>query len=115
MKMLFERGNVNKGQILPFSVARDESYSLDIARLLLDLGALVNKRMYEDDPYSWALYKVTGLGTPLHQAAADGRIGVVSLLLRQGADRTIRDTRGKTALELAEENGHETVVKILRN
>jgi ankyrin repeat protein len=38
----------------------------------------------------------------------------VKILLRAGADRSIRDHQGKTALELAVAAGHRAVVELLR-
>lgn len=39
--------------------------------------------------------------TALHWAAYNGRVEVVSLLLENGADATMRDANGKTALSLS--------------
>jgi uncharacterized protein len=51
--------------------------------------------------------------TLLMWAAAYGREAVVSLLLAQGADRRLKDRRGKTAKEMAQEGGHAGVVAML--
>lgn len=59
----------------------------------------------------------TGL-TPLHAAARMGHQGVVEWLVGQGADLQACDQRGpwrgKTALAVAEEHGHEEVADFLR-
>jgi len=55
-----------------------------------------------------------GLRTTLHKVAKNGRKKVVSLLLERRADRTIRDTLGKTTVGLAEAEEHEDVVTLLR-
>jgi ankyrin repeat protein len=54
-----------------------------------------------------------GTGAPLRQAAAAGHLTVVQYLLDKGADRNLTDADGKTALDLARENGHQVVFRIL--
>ena len=46
-------------------------------------------------------------------AAAYGREDSVQLLLSHGADRGLRDNRGKTAVDMAREAGHANVVALL--
>lgn len=50
----------------------------------------------------------------LHVAAAYGKASVVGLLLANGADINALDARGKTPLQLADENGAEDVARLLR-
>jgi len=52
--------------------------------------------------------------TPLHGAARLGRTQMVRMLLGLGAEVEIVDCNGRTALDLAEEKGHQDVVDILR-
>ena len=42
-----------------------------------------------------------GRGTPLHEAARAGQVEIVQILLRAGADISIRDAQGSTPLDLA--------------
>ena len=42
-----------------------------------------------------------GDDTPLHRAALAGNVGDVRVLIRQGADVSARDDRGRTPLQLA--------------
>jgi ankyrin repeat protein len=48
-------------------------------------------------------------------AAAEGQLEVVRHLLDHGADRSLEDTDGDTALTFARQNGHAEVVKLLEN
>jgi ankyrin repeat protein len=51
--------------------------------------------------------------SPLHEAARGGHLETVQILIAAGADRATRDRDGRTAGELAAENGHAAVGKLL--
>jgi ankyrin repeat protein len=51
--------------------------------------------------------------TPLHVAALCGQVDVARLLLENCADPSIRDREGRTPLDLARENDHEDVAKVI--
>jgi hypothetical protein len=51
--------------------------------------------------------------TLLMWAAAYGHEATVRLLLEQGADRNLKDNRGKTAADMAREGNHLAVAKLL--
>jgi hypothetical protein len=55
-----------------------------------------------------------GRGTPPHEAARSGHTRIIDTLLHAGADAEIRDADGKTALDLANDGGHEEAAEILR-
>ncbi|KAI5475650.1 hypothetical protein MNV49_001067 [Pseudohyphozyma bogoriensis] len=58
---------------------------------------------------------VDGYGyTPLHLAADRGHLKVVEVLVKAGADTSIKEEEGMTALELAEEAGHVEIATLLR-
>ncbi|KAK2969157.1 hypothetical protein RJ640_009916 [Escallonia rubra] len=74
----------------------------DCARLLLTSGARVDVRNIGDGD------------TPLHISAALGDEHMVKLLLQKGANKDIRNRIGKTAYDLAAENGHNRLFDALR-
>ncbi|GLD99970.1 hypothetical protein PINS_up008698 [Pythium insidiosum] len=51
--------------------------------------------------------------TPLHIAAANGKVGVVNLLIHSGADQDIVDDQGQSAFHVAAANGHTAVALVL--
>lgn len=51
--------------------------------------------------------------TALMQAADNGHIEVVEMLLQEGADAAVTNRDGKTAADLARVNGHVAIVKLL--
>lgn len=51
--------------------------------------------------------------TPLHVAAYAGNEAAAALLLSRGAERQARDRLGRTALEIAQEAGHQAMVRLL--
>ena len=52
--------------------------------------------------------------TPLIGTAADGKLAATKLLLGAGADKQAAHNRGRTPLDIATENGHLAVAKMLR-
>ena len=52
-------------------------------------------------------------GTPLHDAAWNGRKDVVQLLLDRGAEPNMRSLNGATPLSLALQNSHMDTANIL--
>ena len=50
---------------------------------------------------------------PLHVAAAFGHVEVVKVLVKSGADLTVRDDDGRSPLDLAKTNGHMKSVKYI--
>jgi ankyrin repeat protein len=61
---------------------------MEIIKLLLDAGADINQRAGDG-------------GTALHGAAGRGRNEVINLLVAKKADLTVKDTRGRTAADVA--------------
>jgi ankyrin repeat protein len=115
IELLFHWGaDIHSGQLLHFAAQRTDRCSLQVILFLLDHGAWINAVQYQNDPVGWAENKLLGMGTPLHVAAHFGNAEVVKLLLMHGADSSIRDSRSKTAIDIARDRGHSTVVQILQ-
>ena len=53
--------------------------------------------------------------TPLHWAADSGRVAVVRILLAAGADKTVKATDGRSALDMAKFREHTKVIELLGN
>jgi len=95
----------NPSRVAPIHSAaahRDPGRSLEMCRLLLEKGA---------DP----TLKQAGGWTPLHQAAAHGRMEVVELLLSRGADTEAVSDDDRTPAQMAEAKGHAEVRSRLEN
>ena len=73
----------------------------EVVRLLVDRGCPVDARGTD------------GGYTALHLAAHDGNVDLVRFLLSRGADTALRTGNGKTALDLAREEGKGEVVTLL--
>ena len=75
---------------------------VDTVELLASRGANINHLAWRHN------------NSPLQVAVVNRHPGVVSLLLKLNADRTIRDMNGDTALDDAEELGLTNIVHLLR-
>jgi len=51
--------------------------------------------------------------TPLHEAAFNGDLALVRLLLDRGADRSVRTAEGETALDIAVKHARQEVARLL--
>jgi uncharacterized protein len=90
-----DRPSSNGMAVMPLHSAA-AARSVPIVRLLLAGGAPVNARQ--------------GLGeggfTPLMEAALNGQVEMVELLMRHGADPFMKDDDGKSAADHARDRGH---------
>ena len=73
----------------------------EIVRLLITRGSPVDGR---GSPTSH---------TALHEAAFNGDLALVRVLLERGADRSVRTGEGETALEIAVKHGRQEVARLL--
>jgi ankyrin repeat protein len=108
VRLLLERGarvdqpSSNALGVMPLHSAV-AARSVPITRLLLARGAPVNARQGNPE---------TGF-TPLMEAAMNGQVEMVNLLLEHGADRTLRDDKDLTAADHARQRGHAKLVDLL--
>ena len=61
----------------------------------------------------WIVHQQIYGRTALHYAAINGSLASATRLLEGGADLTLRDNAGKTALDLARSRGKSEVVALL--
>lgn len=110
IRLLFSWGaDISKGQLLHNATKREKQDVLELIDLLLSLGANVDAIEFKNDKQSWWDNHRTGLGTPLHRAAARGDSAVVEHLLARGADRSITDSLGRLPHEIARLKGHTDI------
>jgi hypothetical protein len=70
---------------------------------LLDHGAPIDKVRYDHNKFRSSLLWRFGMGTPLHAAVEKGDTEKIKLLLARGASVEVRDSKGRTARDIAEE------------
>lgn len=65
--------------------------------------------------YQLSIDKINENGqTPLMMGAKNNAMDTVKLLLEHGADKSIKDNNGKTAYDLAVENGNMDIAELLK-
>jgi ankyrin repeat protein len=96
-------GDHRRTQLLNAAAGRRGAESLEIVDYCLGLGLSINGLGYQ---------------SPLHSAASSGNWQTCDLLLRNGADKTLLNTHGKTALEVARSRrvpgDKDVIIRILR-
>jgi ankyrin repeat protein len=85
----------------------------DVVKFLLDRGLPIDDVPYNDDSLqdTWEYAVRNALCT----AAWRGHADVVRLLLYYGADVGVKDSHGKSALELADAGGHAACINVLKD
>ncbi len=89
----------NGFHVYPIHSAAAGNY-IDIVRMLIDHGALVNVKQQAGS-------------TPLHSAAQNGNLDMLILLLEHGAETNTRMEGGKLPADLAREKGFSEIAEIL--
>ena len=84
---------------------------VDVVEYLLEHGAAIDDIPDNDEIYD--NHRAIGVKNALCEAAAAGKYDTVKLLIERGADVGIRDTKGNSAIKLAEKGGHEHVFHLL--
>ncbi len=103
-------GDINKPNsfgISPFLAIVNAGY-FEIVEFLVSNGADINQAHQNLTSSNMASYY-----TPLMVAALNGHEDVVRLLIENGANPELKNSEGKTALDLASENGHRSLIEIL--
>lgn len=111
--LLSHGGDVRKGQLLQHAVFRDKDLE-DVISLLVERGAPLNATMYEDGPTLMRFFPMS-LGSALHVATEQGKTNAVRLLIHLGADTSVKDANGDTALECAQKWNKPEIVRLLRD
>jgi ankyrin repeat protein len=102
-KIIEEGINVNliRDGVTPLMIASSKGHR-EIAETILQAGVNINEKT-ED---GW---------TALHKAAFDQQgTAIVDFLMRSGIDIDAKNKSGKTALNLAEEQGHRDIVRVIK-
>ena len=97
--------------------AEGEPDRLQVVEYLAERGAPVNAfdMQFCDPRNCMSMVLIKGKLTALHHAAKAGKADLVTVLLRLGADRSSTSFEGKTALNLAVENGHTNIAGLLQS
>ncbi|KAG6889174.1 hypothetical protein C0995_003085 [Termitomyces sp. Mi166 len=90
---------------------------IDSLACLLDNGGDINEIAAETS--TWIEFDdqaaKDGYGAALHTAAKRGHLKAVRYLIDRGADLELRDSKGRTALDLAVMEGHLDIIDLLRS
>ncbi|KAL9588401.1 MAG: hypothetical protein Q9203_002786 [Teloschistes exilis] len=108
-KLLVEGGATVRGSGAIVMAA--EEGNLAMVKFLLDHGADVDEVGIEhptDERYK------EDMGTALHKAAGGGHEDVARLLINNGARLDIRDPLGRTSMALAQAEGKDRIVKLMK-
>jgi ankyrin repeat protein len=85
----------------PLHLAAENGH-LQVVDLLISKNANVNEKEKE-----------TGF-TPLHLAAKEGHLKIAEVLIAKGAEVIAKSNDDKTPLDLANQNNHEDMIKLLQ-
>ncbi|KIH87288.1 hypothetical protein SPBR_05182 [Sporothrix brasiliensis 5110] len=106
--------DMNKGDLLHYALNRETDDIVPVLALLLDHGAPINEGLFARHRSCAERMHFMPQGPPLHTAAEKGNLKAVQFLLSRHADVSIRDTKGETALCVAQTNGHTEIAEVLQ-
>ncbi|KAJ5108600.1 hypothetical protein N7456_005275 [Penicillium angulare] len=109
--MLDRGGDVQQGQLIPYSIYREEGV-IDMISFLVKLGAPLNVPMC-NDMYTLCRFFFNNLGTALHIAAELGKLDVIRHLISLGADPSVVDYKKRTVLKYSKDENLTNVVELL--
>lgn len=105
-------GRVYPGNAFPAAAKTSLPDRTHILTYLLEQGAPIDMMEYEFDMKTFRMYSPMEFGTALHYASKRGNEQLVRFLLERGAETSIKDSVGKTALQYAQERNHSTVITL---
>lgn len=114
ISLLLDSSSVDKGQLVHQTVERSER-GVELLQMSVARCASINETQYSEHRQSWDHEHLKCLRTPLYRALELGKGDVVRYLLRMGADRCVRDTKGRTPLDVAGEVGDAELVFLLES
>ncbi|XP_049952207.1 arfGAP with SH3 domain, ANK repeat and PH domain-containing protein isoform X6 [Schistocerca serialis cubense] len=100
---------------LPSSDCGETALHLAVAREMGNSLHLVDFLVQNMSTHSLDRGTTPGGDTALHLCALHDRPECMKLLLRSGADPTVRNSRDKTPMDIAQERGHSTCEELLRH
>ncbi|KAL8764123.1 MAG: hypothetical protein Q9184_000265 [Pyrenodesmia sp. 2 TL-2023] len=113
IKILREHGGRANHGVLQSAAKTTESGRVAVLEYLLEEGATIDEVEYEWDPDIFRKHWAREFGTALHHAAKRGDVEMVSFLLMNGARQDIKDSKRRTPVQYAQQNGHDNIVAIL--
>jgi ankyrin repeat protein len=95
VELLLNHGDtLNRSGALIFAAKQGKEENV---KCLLSRGADVNEIV----PLGYSLESKKIMGSALHKALESDQVGVVDILLNAGADKNLKDAKGRTALDIA--------------
>ena len=111
--LLRRGGDVRKGQLVHNAICR-ESHTLKVVKDLIERGAPLNSLMYQDHQASWDMFPFMR-ESPLHTALALKRDDVIQYLVSKGANVNIKDCKGQTIMQCADEDTRRHIMQEIQS